>query len=94
MAWIYFEPDAFEGIVFPPAVQAMGWGIELFPLSIVIFTTIYVMIKRKRNGKSIAFVRVGPMMTPTPGWGPRSDQGPPLPSKDDVSYDNSSFSED
>ena len=75
LAWINFEPDNFEGIVFPPAVQAMGWGIELVPLFIVLLVTIIVIIRRVKKGKSVAFLSVGVMMKPTPHWGPRKDAG-------------------
>ncbi len=83
LAWVNFTPDNFEGIVFPAGVQALGWFIELTPLAIVILVTLVVIVRRVRAGKSVAFLQVGPMMRPTPHWGPRPDTG--KPKEDDIS---------
>lgn len=78
LAYVYFEPDYFEDYVYPAGAEAIGWGIELFPVAVVVFTAVYVVFKRRRAGKKWAFVKPGPMMSPNRLWGPRPDSGLPL----------------
>ncbi len=77
LAYVYYQPDYVEDYTFPPAAQLLGWLLELFPLSVVIFTAIYVVIKRGRANKPNSFLKAGPLMTPNRLWGPRPDRPRP-----------------
>ncbi len=79
LAWVYFEKDQFEDYVYPAGAEAIGWGLELFPVAVVLFTGIFTVWKRKRAGKTTAFIKPGPLMKPSRLWGPRPDSGLPTP---------------
>ena len=55
----------------------LGWGIELLAVSCVVLYGAYTIIKKAWQGKEIAFLRPGPMLTPKDSWGPRPDSGLP-----------------
>ena len=74
-AWVDAVPDSYLGYEYPPAVQFLGWFFELLALAIVVVYGIIVLIKNIRKGDEIAFLKPGPMMLPTPAWGPRPDSG-------------------
>lgn len=78
--WIDFKPESFLDYTYEPAVQALGWVLELYPIAITLLVLVGTMIKRKMDGQSIAFVqfpgpglrpKLGPMLTPTAKWGAR-----------------------
>ena len=71
MAWVNWEPNGFADAIYPPGVQFMGWGLELFGTAVFIFFAIWAMVSRKRKDKSISWLKSGIMMQPTPLWGPR-----------------------
>ena len=48
----------------------------------------YTIIKKACQGKDVAFLRPGPMLTPKHNWGPRADSGLPT-----VGQDNAAFEE-
>ncbi len=75
LAWLDFVPDSLEDYTFPPGAQFLGWCLELCAIVLIILVSIGVVIKRYRAGKSIAFIRAGPLMSPTKLWGPRPDSG-------------------
>ena len=74
-SWIQSADDYFLDYTFPPAVQAMAWGIELFPIFIVIAFGVQVVVSKWRQGESIAFFNTGPLLAPKAKWGARTDQG-------------------
>ncbi len=74
LAYVNYEPDYVEDYVFPPAAQCLGWLVELFPMAVLIFTAIYVVIKRSLSGKAVSFLKSGPLMSPNSHWGPRPDR--------------------
>ncbi len=78
LAWVNYVPDSYEDYEYPSAVQFMGWLIELESLFILGFVTLYVVWKRRKAGKPVAFIKPGPMMRPNRLWGPRADSGLPL----------------
>lgn len=55
----------------------LGWMLELEPLAIVAIVMVYTVVKRKYNGKSVAFVQPGPLMSPNKMWSARPDR--PMP---------------
>ena len=73
--WASHEDDHYLNYAYPSGAQALGWFIELFPLSIVFFFSIIVIIKKWRKGEDFRFLLPGPMMTPKRSWGPRKDSG-------------------
>ncbi len=78
LAWIYFEPDSLEDYEYPPAAQFLGWALELAPVGVVVLGAIITVFKRRRAGKTWAFIKPGPLMRPNKLWGPRADSGLPL----------------
>jgi hypothetical protein len=74
LSWVSRSGDQFLGYEYPPAVQAMGWGIELVSISIVIVIAIITIYQNVKNGEDVSYVKPGPMMTPKSSWGPRSDR--------------------
>ena len=93
IAWAMFEGDSFEDYVFPAGVEVLGWMLELTGVMVLAFVTIYVIIKRLRAGKSVAFleIKVGPMMTPNYRWGPRPDR--PMEKKEHIEEANEKIPE-
>jgi len=91
-AWVDAVPDSYLGYEYPPAVQFLGWFFELLALAIVVVYGIIVLIENIRKGDEIAFLKPGPMMLPTPAWGPRPDSGlPTVAASTSVAQDNPSF---
>ena len=70
--WINYVPKNFEGYVYPPGAQFLGWGLELLSVTIVFIVLIFTFINRARKGKSISF-RVM-FLEPTPLWGARMEE--------------------
>ena len=75
---------------YPPFAQFLGWCMELFSVSIVVFYGAYYIVKKLIAGESVAFlsfgskfpfVKPGPMMSPKSTWGPRVDSGLNIPDK-------------
>lgn len=89
-AWITAEPSGFEGYIFPPGVQFMGWGLELFALAVFLAFGVYTTIDRYRNGKPIDYLKTGTMLQSTPLWGPRPESGLNKKAKalDNVGYES------
>ncbi len=85
MAWVYYEPDDFEGYVFPPGIQFMGWGLELFAVAVVLAFVIHTYVVRIMKGKSISF-RVM-FLEPTPLWGPRIEVKKVVKGKDNEGFE-------
>jgi solute carrier family 6 amino acid transporter-like protein 5/7/9/14 len=77
-AWIDHTDDHYLNYdPYPPFAQFLGWGIELFSVSIVFFYGAYYVFKKWRAGEDVAFLRPGPMLSPK-GFGPRADSGLPI----------------
>ena len=74
--WIDHQDDSYLNYVYPGFAQFLGWGIELFPFSVVVFFTIYTLITRYRAGKELAFLKTGPLLSPKESWGRRADAYP------------------
>ncbi len=74
LSWTSRAGDQFLGYEYPPAVQAMGWGLELVSIAIVVVISIITIVQNIRNGVDTSFVKPGPMMTPKASWGPRADR--------------------
>lgn len=74
LAWTNKQPDHFQAYEYPGVIQAMGWGLELVSISIVVVIAIITIYQNLRNGEAIAYLKPGPMMTPSPKWGPRADR--------------------
>ncbi len=79
LSWASRAGDQFLGYEYPPAVQAMGWGLELVSISIVVVVSIITVVQNIRNGVDTSFIKPGPMMTPKASWGPRSDRDEIVP---------------
>ena len=78
-AWFDHTDDHYLNYdPYPPFAQFLGWGIELFSVSIVVFYGAYTVFKKWRAGEDVAFLRPGPMLSPKSTWGPRSDSGLPV----------------
>ena len=60
--------------VFPPAIQAYGWFIELLPILVTAIFMAVVISRRILSDQDASFVRFGVMLTPKSSWGPRSDR--------------------
>lgn len=80
LSWINAAGDEFLDYVFPTWVTVIGWGLELVAIFIIVIVLIITVIKRVYAGKSWAFIKPGPLMTPNKLWGPRPDSGLPMPS--------------
>jgi len=74
-AWVDFKPEQYLDYEYEPAVQALGWVLELYPVAIVVVIGIWNVWKKHKEGHSVAFFRVGPMLQPKTTWGPRPDRG-------------------
>lgn len=66
--------DGFQGYEYPPAVQFMGWGIELISIAIVVVISVITIVQNSQKGLDSSFVKPGPMMIPKASWGPRDDR--------------------
>lgn len=60
--------------VFPPAIQAYGWFIELLPILVTATFAAVVISRRILSDQDASFIRFGVMLTPKASWGPRSDR--------------------
>ena len=86
-SWVEKAGDQFLGYEYPPAVQAMGWGIELVSISIVIVVAIITIYQNMKNGVDVSYLKPGPMMTPKSSWGPRADRdAEPMDGNDNTAY--------
>ena len=86
-SWVQKAGDQFLGYEYPPAVQAMGWGLELVSISIVVVVAVITIIQNVRNGEDVSYLKPGPMMTPKSSWGPRSDRDiEPTDGNDNTAY--------
>ena len=74
LSWVSRAPDQFMHYEYPPAVQAMGWGIELVSISIVVVIAIITIYQNVRDGVDVSYLKPVPMMTPKSSWGPRADR--------------------
>ena len=64
------------GYVYPEHIQILGWLIEFFPLSIPLILGLYSAGRRILRGqpREAAFLRSGPLLSPSSKWGPREDR--------------------
>ena len=60
--------------VFPPAIQAYGWFIELLPILVTATFMAVVISRRILSDEDASFIKFGVMLTPKSSWGPRSDR--------------------
>ena len=74
LSWVDKQPDSFMHYEYPPIIQAMGWGLELVSISIVVVIAIITIYQNVKNGEDTAYLKPGPMMTPKSSWGPRADR--------------------
>ena len=74
-SWVHYKPEQYLDYVYELPVQVLGWLLELQSIAIIILFGLWNMWKINRAGGSIAFFRVGPMLTPKTNWAPRSDKG-------------------
>ena len=73
-SWVHYKPEQYLDYVYELPVQVLGWVLELQSIVIIILFGLWNMWKINRAGGSIAFFRVGPMLTPKTNWAPRSDK--------------------
>ena len=71
--WVDFVPEHYLDYTYEPAVQALGWILELYPIAITVIIGVWNVWRLRRAGHSVAFFRVGPMLQPKETWGPRKD---------------------
>ena len=81
--WVAFEPEHFLDYEYQPAVQFLGWLLELYPVGIVVVIGTWNVWKKNREGEPVAFFSVGPMLKPKTTWGPRKDRGETAPNSDE-----------
>ena len=89
MAWVNFTEDNFEGYVYPPGVQFMGWGLELIGVAIMVLGVLYAYAIRIKRKKPIGFKIM--FLTPSPLWGPRKGSG--LKKKAEIVHPTGIFNE-
>ena len=68
------KKDQNEGYIYPPFAQALGWLIELSPIALIALVAFWSIFSNLMKKKDIAFLRSGPMMSPSAKWGPREDR--------------------
>ena len=83
------KQDKNEDYVYPPMVQALGWLIELSPIALILLVSLWVTLSNWIKKNDIAFLKVGPVLSPSEKWGPRKDRP-----KMAEGQHNISFSED
>jgi len=83
--------DSFQGYEYPPAVQFMGWGLELVSIAIVVVVSVITIIQNTLRGEDSSFVKPGPMMTPKESWGPRDDRDDKEDNSSEMGVDNENF---
>merc|ERR1711915_970750 len=83
------KKDQSEGYIFPDSIQVLGWLIELFPIAVILIVALWKTFISWSRKQKFAFVRVGPMLSPSTKWGPRDDR-----SDVSVGHKNSNFVED
>ena len=44
-------------------IKAMGWGLELVAIAILLVGTVYEVVRRVRSGESIAAFQLGPLLS-------------------------------
>ena len=52
--------------------QALGWVIELAPVTLVVLVSIVTLLRGLHQGQDVAFLRTGILLSPAKEWGPRS----------------------
>ena len=73
LSWADHQPDQMYDYTYPPAIEALGWLIQLSPiLSIVLFSVIST-VRQYRKGEDIIYFQLGRMLRPTPSFGLRQD---------------------
>ena len=77
LAWVDHADDGYMDYVYPPGIQFLGWTLELYPIVIVVIVSIYIVIKKHREGNDVSFLKPGPMMQPKTSWGARPHGPPP-----------------
>jgi len=72
----YIDPmvDHFLDYTYPDNIQVLGWFMELSPVVFVFIVSIGIVIYNYLQGGPIAFLRAGPLMSPSAEWGPREDR--------------------
>merc|ERR1712110_374706 len=73
-SWTNRSPDQFMDYVFPEAIQAYGWFLELLPILITVTFMAVLISRRIMSGQDTSFIQAGVMLTPKKSWGPRSDR--------------------
>ena len=48
--------------------------LELFPIAIVVLSSVGIVIYNFCHNKEVSFLRAGPLLTHTASWGPREDR--------------------
>ena len=94
LSYLNHSPDHYAypdyDYVYPDGVQALGWLLELFPIALVLLSTLGIVGSNLWHGRDVSFLRAGPLMTPSAAWGPREDR--PRPGKEGT--DNAAYSDD
>ena len=54
--------------------QALGWLIELAPVTLVVLVSIVTLLRGLHQGQDVAFLKTGTPLSPAKEWGPRSRQ--------------------
>jgi SNF family Na+-dependent transporter len=90
LSWVSRSGDQFLGYEYPPAVQAMGWGLELVSIFIVVVIAVWTIYQNIKDGVDTSYLKPGPMMTPKSSWGPRPDRDiePTENGNDNIGYIN------
>ena len=52
--------------------QALGWLIELSPVTLVVLVSIVTLLRGLHQGQDVAFLKTGTLLCPAKEWSPRS----------------------
>lgn len=92
ITWITFEPCSYNGYVFPPLIQTLGWLMACTSIIIAVVLSIYEVYIRKQKGK---LTSTWDMFQPTLNWGPATKKVEPIQNTNNLkaaTYSNEGFS--
>ena len=56
--WIDFVPEHFLDYEYEPAVQALGWILELYPIAVTILIGAWNVWRLRSEGEDVRFLQV------------------------------------
>ncbi|XP_059091235.1 sodium- and chloride-dependent glycine transporter 1-like [Tigriopus californicus] len=92
VTWITFKPCQYNGYVFPPLIQTLGWLMACTSIIIAVALSVYEVYTRKNKGKITSNRE---MLQPTLNWGPAIKKIQPVQNTNNLSeatYNNEGFS--